>query len=147
MLRRRLMIRTLIATLSLALLILFNAAGVAAQAPANDVLIVLPFENTSNHPEYNWVGESFADALSDLLNVPGLIVVSSDERELAYQRLRLPLTTLPSRATAIKLAREAKATMVVLGTYNVIPAKDNQPELISGTARIIRVNEGLWVGE
>ncbi|HEY0386384.1 MAG TPA: tetratricopeptide repeat protein, partial [Pyrinomonadaceae bacterium] len=53
----------------------------------------------------------------------------------------------PSRATAIKLAREAKATMVVLGTYNVIPAKDNQPEMISGSARIIRVNEGLWVGD
>jgi tetratricopeptide (TPR) repeat protein len=81
------------------------------------------------------------------LSVPELIVVSSDERELAYQRVRLPLTTLPSRATAIKLAREAKATMVVLGTYNVIPAKDNQPEMISGSARIIRVNEGLWVGE
>ncbi|MBD0326994.1 MAG: tetratricopeptide repeat protein [Pyrinomonadaceae bacterium] len=57
------------------------------------------------------------------------------------------MTTLPSRATAIKLAREAKATLVVLGTYNVIPSKDNQPEMISGSARIIRVNEGLWVGD
>src|SRR5919109_4096248 len=105
-----------------------------AQNPAADVVMVLPFENTSNRPEYNWVGESFADALAELLNKPGLIVVSSDERELAYQRLRLPETVIPSRATAIKLARQAKATMIVVGSYSVTPPpvtpgdnKDKQP--------------------
>jgi TolB-like protein len=94
----------------------------SAQSPATaDVVMVLPFENTSNRGEYNWVGESFADALAELLNKPGLIVVSSDERELAYQRLRLPETVIPSRATAIKLARQAKATMIVVGSYSVTP--------------------------
>src|ERR1044071_4364740 len=88
-----------------------------AQNPTADVVMVLPFENTSTRAEYNWVGESFADALAELLNKPGLIVVSSDERELAYQRLRLPETVIPSRATAIKLARQAKATMIVVGSY------------------------------
>ena len=72
-----------------------------AQNASADVVMVLPFENTSNRAEYNWVGESFADALVELLNKPGLIVVSSDERDLAYQRLRLPETVIPSRATAI----------------------------------------------
>src|SRR5687767_873013 len=85
-----------------------------------DVVMVLPFENTSNRLEYNWVGESFADSLAELLNKPGLVVVSSDERQLAYQRLRLPETIIPSRATAIKLAREAKASMIVIGTYSVM---------------------------
>jgi len=104
-------------------------SDVAAQAaPASDLVLVLPFENTSNFPEYNWVGESFADSLSALLNKPGLHVISSDERALAYQRLRLPLTVLPSRATAIKLAREAKATMIVVGTYSVTPPQEqDQP--------------------
>ena len=84
------------------------APAVFAQATGgSDVVMVLPFENTSNRPEYNWVGESFADSIAELLNKPGLLVVSSDERELAYQRLRLPETVIPSRATAIKLAREA----------------------------------------
>ena len=46
-------------------------------APSGDVVMVLPFENTSNRPEYNWVGESFADSLAELLNKPGLLVVSS----------------------------------------------------------------------
>src|SRR5262245_31159384 len=88
--------------------------------------MVLPFENTSNRAEYNWVGESFADALADLLNRPGLIVVSSDERDLAYQSLHLPETVIPSRATAIKLARQAKATMIVIGSYSVTPPASSE---------------------
>src|SRR6266576_4915639 len=91
---------------------IFAATG--ATQGRSDVVMVLPFENTSNRPEYNWVGESFADSIAELLNKPGLLVVSSDERELAYQRLRLPETVIPSRATAIKLARDARATMVVI---------------------------------
>src|SRR4026209_361868 len=107
--------------------------SVFAQNPSTDVVMVLPFENTSNRPEYNWVGESFADSLAELLNKPGLIVVSSDERELAYHQLRLPETVIPSRATAIKLARQAKATMIVVGSYSVTPStgaennSDKQP--------------------
>lgn len=125
-----------------------------------DVVMVLPFENTSNRLEYNWVGESFADSLAELLNKPGLVVVSSDERQLAYQRLRLPETIIPSRATAIKLAREAKASMIVIGTYSVmIPEvaskpnddkddKGEKPEAyVQLTARVIKVNEGRTLGE
>lgn len=130
-----------------------------AQNPAADVVMVLPFENTSNRPEYNWVGESFADALAGLLNKPGLIVVTSDERELAYQQLRLPETVIPSRATAIKLARQAKATMIVVGSYSVTPpatteasAGNNTEKLPSDayvqvTSRVIKVNEGRTLGE
>jgi tetratricopeptide (TPR) repeat protein len=140
-----------------------------AQA-GGDVVMVLPFENTSNRPEYNWVGESFADSLAELLNKPGLLVVSSDERELAYQRLRLPETVIPSRATAIKLAREAKASMIVIGTYSVLTAADEgKPETTTAdegnaepakpdkdkpgeayvqlTARVIKVHEGRTLGE
>ena len=101
-----------------ALFVTLSVWPASGQTPAGgDVVMVLSFENTSNRPEYNWVGESFANSVAELLNKPGLIVVSNDERELAYQRLRLPSTVIPSRATAIKLAREAKATMIVIGTY------------------------------
>lgn len=146
---RRFNVHTIIAALALAFLsLLFAPVQVAAQnSSANDVVIVLPFENTSTHQEYNWVGESFSDSLSELLGVPGLIVVSSDERELAYQRVQLPLTTLPSRATAIKLAREAKATMIVLGTYSIVPAQGETAITIQGTARVVKINEGRTMGE
>src|ERR1700682_6020632 len=127
-----------------------NAAAQSGSSP--EMVLVLPFENVSDHPEYNWIGESFADSLSALLNKPGLIVVTGEERAVAYQRLRLPLTVLPSRATAIKIARELRASMIVIGTYNVAlapPASDDKSNPgakplanISGEARVVRVNEG-----
>ena len=139
---------------------LFAPQNIRAQGTsAAEIVLVLPFENTSDHPEYNWIGESFADQLSSLLDKPGLIVVSSDERAVAYQRLRLPLTVIPSRATAIKIARELKASMVVIGTYNVVvpppsapddkskPPVDRPLATIVGEARVIRVNEGRMAGE
>src|SRR5206468_7755502 len=121
----------------------------------SNLVLVLPFENLSDHSEYNWIGENFADSLSTLLNKPGLVVVTSDERAVAYQRLRLPLTVLPSRATAIKIARELKATMIVIGNYNVTlaatsPEKSNENEkalaTIAGEARVVRVNAGRMDG-
>lgn len=129
-----------------------HAQAQRAVSTSSDVVVVLPFENVSNAREYNWVGTSFADGLAELLNTPGVVIISDDERELAYQKLRLPLTTLPSRATAVKLAREMRATMLVLGTYEVTPPqKGNKDEVtdatLRGTARVIRVDEGRLAGE
>ncbi len=124
--------------------------GAAQTASGSEIVVVLPFENVSTHPEYNWIGESFADSLTALLSKPGLIVVTSDERAVAYQRLRLPLTVLPSRATAIKIARELKASMIVIGTYSVVlPPSESKESLasITGEARVIRVNEGRMAGD
>src|SRR5258707_925775 len=103
MIQKRLAI--LLAAAALVLALPFWSQNASAQNGSTaEIVLVLPFENVSNHPEYNWIGESFADSLSALLNKPGLIVVTSEERAVAYQRLRLPLTVLPSRATAIKIA-------------------------------------------
>jgi tetratricopeptide (TPR) repeat protein len=148
MLRRRSFIYAALAAALIIQSAIFTPAKVAAQAAgAKDVVMILPFENTSNLPEYNWVGESFANSLSELLRVPGLVVLSNDERELAYQRLGLPLTTIPSLATAIRLARAANATMVVLGTYSVTLGQDKSAAALLGTARVVKVNEGRLMGE
>jgi tetratricopeptide (TPR) repeat protein/TolB-like protein len=141
---------------ALALLSFVASSTASAQTPSgSEVVVVLPFENVSNHPEYNWIGESFADSLSALLSKPGLIVITSDERAVAYQKLRLPLTVLPSRATAIKIARELKASMIVIGTYNVLlppqSSANDKPNQglasIAGETRVIRVNEGRMAGD
>lgn len=149
----------LIFALVLTTLVIPAFTPVQAQNPNADVVMVLPFENISNRPEYNWVGESFADALAELLNKPGMVVVSSDQRELAYQQLRLPETVIPSRATAIKLARQAKASIIVIGSYSVTPPQtlepkpnstDKQPPAdayVQVNARVIKVNEGRNFGE
>jgi len=149
MIQKRFMV--LLAALALLFVLAGTARNGAAQtASGSEIVVVLPFENVSTHPEYNWIGESFADSLSALLSKPGLIVVTSDERAVAYQRLRLPLTVLPSRATAIKIARELKASMIVIGTYSVVlPPSESKESLasITGEARVIRVNEGRMAGD
>ena len=158
MIRKRLAV--FLAALTLACSAVVAPRYATAQTTSStEIVLVLPFENISDHPEYNWIGESFADSLSALLNKPGLIVVTSEERAVAYQRLRLPLTVIPSRATAIKIARELKASMIVIGTYNVVlpppsasddktkPPVDKPLANITGEARVIRVNEGRMAGD
>lgn len=113
----------------------------------NDTVMVLPFENVSNKTEFNWVGESFAASLSELLKVPTLNVVGNEERKIVQQRLNVPLTTLPSLATSLKLARESKATILISGRYNIVPAQGDVAASISVTAKIIRVNEGRFLNE
>jgi tetratricopeptide (TPR) repeat protein len=148
MFRRRVCIYAALAAILFIQSAIFTPAKVWAQTPgAKDVVMILPFENTSNLPEYNWVGESFANSLAELLRVPGLVVLSNDERELAYQRLGLPLTTIPSLATAIRLARAANATMVVLGTYSVTLGQEKSTATLLGSARVVKVNEGRVMGE
>jgi tetratricopeptide (TPR) repeat protein len=132
-----------------------TAPTALAQSGPTETVVVLPFENRSNHPEFNWIGESFADSLSTLLTKPGLVVITGDERAVAYQRLHLPLTVLPSRATAIKIARELRATIIVIGNFNVTvpPASPDKPETtkalatIAGEARVVRINEGRMAGD
>jgi tetratricopeptide (TPR) repeat protein len=147
MLRRSSIFAALLALLFIQSTFFTPTEAAAQTAGSKDVVMILPFENTSNLPEYNWVGESFANSLAELLRVPGLVVLSNDERELAYQRLGLPLTTIPSLATAIRLGRTAGATMVVLGTYSVTPGKEKATATLAGTARVIKVNEGRVMGE
>ncbi len=123
-------------------------AIVSGKAQSNsDTVMILPFENDSRKAEFNWVGESFANSLSDLLKVPNLNVVSNQERKIIQQRLRVPLTILPSLATSLKLAREAKATILIAGKYNIAPAQGDIAATVSVTAKIIRVNEGRFLSE
>ena len=128
------------------LLAMALASSANAQA-SNDTVLILPFENASGKAEFNWVGESFADSLADLLKVPTLNVVSNDERKIIQQKLRVPLTVLPSLATSLKLAREGKATILIGGKYNIVPAQGDTAATVSVTAKIIRVNEGRFLSE
>jgi tetratricopeptide (TPR) repeat protein len=108
---------------------------------------VLPFENTSDKPEFNWVGESFALSLSELLKVPSLNVVSNSQRKIVQQRLRIPLSNLPSLATSLKLARESGATLLIAGKYDIVPAQGDTAATLNVIAKIIRVNEGRFLNE
>lgn len=135
-------------------LVSFAFISIQAQTvqQAADTVLILPFANTSEKAEFNWVGESFADSLADLFSLKEvratrLDVVSNDERKIIQQRLRIPLTNLPSLATSLKLARESNATILIAGKYNIIPAQGDTAATLNVTAKIIRVNEGRFLNE
>ncbi|MGI9035316.1 MAG: tetratricopeptide repeat protein [Pyrinomonadaceae bacterium] len=113
----------------------------------------MPFENVSGKPEFNWVGESFADSLADLLGskevrATRLNVVPNEERKIVQQRLNIPLTSLPSLATSLKLARETGATLMVVGNFSIETQEIEKGKTVPvavAKARIIGVNKGAFI--
>ena len=76
----------------------------ASSQAAPDTVVVMPFENRSQMGKYNWSRESFAILLDDVLDVPGISVISTDERNLAFEKLRLSPNDLLTRAAMIRVA-------------------------------------------
>lgn len=126
------------------ILCVFLLSPIAKPATA-DTIVIMPFENLSGRAEYNWVGESFAAALSDLLDKPGLVGIRPDERNVAYKQEGLPPSAILTRATMIKIAERAGANLVVMGTYRI--AGEGRDSTIAITARVIDIREGRLVGK
>ncbi len=118
--------------------------GFATPARATDVILTLPFENTNNRPEYNWIRESFTVSMSDLLDSPGLIAIQLDERNLAYEKLGISRTALITRATEIKLGEAVNADIIIRGTYAV--TGDGKDATVSVRAQMISLREGKMIG-
>jgi len=119
--------------------------SITARAAATDTIVAMPFENLSGRQEYNWVGESFAATLADLLDKPGLVGIRPDERNVAYKQEGLPPTAILTRATMIKIAERAGANLVVMGTYRI--DGQGRESSITITARVIDIREGRLAGK
>jgi len=130
-----------------AIAVFILVAGISFQVDAapTDTIVTMAFENLSGRPEYNWVGESFAAALADLLDKPGLVAIRPDERNVAYKQEGLPPTAILTRATMIKIAERAGANLVVMGTYRI--AGEGRDSTITITARVIDIREGRLIGK
>jgi tetratricopeptide (TPR) repeat protein len=161
-----LMIKRIVSCCVLALLV-----SLPTRAAGTDTIVIMPFENVSGRAEYNWIGESFAATLADLLDKPGLVAIRPDERNVAYKQEGLPPTAILTRATMIKIAERAGANLVVMGTYRISdqrerdkkdepppvtapevqvvqdPAEKKIERTISITARVVDIREGRLVGE
>src|SRR5438105_11101945 len=127
------------------ILFLLLTASRPAQAASTDTIVTMAFENLSGRPEYNWVGESFAAALADLLDKPGLVAIRPDERNVAYKQEGLPPTAILTRATMIKIAERAGANLMIIGTYRI--DGQGRDSSITVTARVIDIREGRLVGK
>ncbi|MGA2689160.1 MAG: tetratricopeptide repeat protein [Candidatus Korobacteraceae bacterium] len=92
-----------------------NAA--AQSLPGTQTLMVMPFENQSNAPGLEWIGEAFPEVLSQHLTSSQLYVISRDDRVHAFDHSGIPQNLLPSRATIYRIAEEMDADYVVMGSY------------------------------
>ena len=83
------------------------------------LLLILPFENTSNAASLDWIGESFPEVLSYRLGPSGLFIMSREDRLKAFDRLGIPATAKPSRATLYQVAQQLDVDYVLIGDYRV----------------------------
>ena len=115
-----------------------------AQAIAPDTVVVMPFENRSQLGKYNWIRESFAILLDDVLDVPGINVIGLDERNLAFEKMNLSPSDLLTRAAMIRVAGAAQANLALVGEFDI--GEDKENTTIAITARLIETREGRLVG-
>jgi len=80
--------------------------------------MVMPFENLSKAPGLEWVGDSFPEVIGQTLGKTRLFVVSRAERLYALDRLGIPASVHPSRATLVRIAQEMDVDYVISGTYD-----------------------------
>lgn len=122
--------------------LLLISASISARAA--DVVIVMPFENRSQRAEYNWLRESFVLSLASVLDVPGMTVVGADERNAAFEKLRLSANDVLTRAAMIRVTETAQANLAVIGEFDIGGEKEGATVAI--TARLIETQAGRLVG-
>lgn len=86
-------------------------------ALAGQTIVVLPFENESKAPGLEWIGESFPEVLGQRFS-GALYVISREDRNYAFDRAGIPVSTHLSRETLFRIAETMDADYVVLGSYN-----------------------------
>lgn len=82
-------------------------------------VVVLPFSNESEKQHVYWLGEGFAETLSEELLLKDVYMIQRPQRLHAYEDLRIPYTGGLSRATMLKIAGKLAADYVIFGSYNL----------------------------
>jgi len=100
----------------------------------------MPFENRSQMAKYNWVCDSFAILIGDVLEAHGISVVNIDNRNLAFERMHLSPSDLLTRAAMIRVAGAAQANLALIGEFDIGESKGDVT--ISIAARLIETREG-----
>lgn len=119
--------------LRLALLV-FLIALPALEARAGR-LVAVPFRNAGELPNTEWVGESIAESIREVLLAAPLDCVGRDEREEAARSLGLSGNARYSLAAVLKLAGKLEARYAVAGEFEVA-ASENGSSPAQATLKI-----------
>ncbi len=92
--------------------------GIAQNAsPIGQTVVVFPFENRSNAPGLEWIGDSFPELFEERLVAPGFYVLTREDRLRACDRIGIPADVHPSHATIYRIAEQIDADVVIFGSY------------------------------
>jgi tetratricopeptide (TPR) repeat protein len=122
---------------------LLAAAAGAGPAVAQDRgrILVVPFENVLRDHRILWLSEASAVLLADDLNALGVDAITREERQAAFARLQVPLTTTLTDATIIRIGELVGASEIIAGTLTpdgddlVVQAR----RILLGPARTVRL--------
>ncbi len=93
---------------------------------------MMPFENNSTTPGLDWIGEAFPEVLSTRLKSDSLYLIERDDRLNALDRLGIPATARPSRATVYQVAQELDADYVSDREFQVRWLHSHRPRAPDG---------------
>src|SRR5262249_43525107 len=96
-------------------------------------IVILPFTNESEKQEVYWLGEGFAESLSEEMLLKDAYFIQRAQRKEAYEDLHLPYIGDLTRATMLKIGERLAADSVIFGSYNL---KDQQ---LSVQVRVIKL--------
>src|SRR5262249_512414 len=96
----------------------------------------LPFANTSQVQNLDWIGERVAETLRESLGSRGVLVLDRDDTREAYRRLQLRERVLLTQASVFKLGEALDAEQVVSGSFAFTSANSGEPDA-KGTLKLI----------
>ena len=82
------------------------------------LLVVIPFENVSTASGLDWIGEAFAQLVTNSIGSPEFYTISREDRSYAFDRLGIPLDAHLSRATLYRIGEQMGVDYLIFGSYN-----------------------------
>jgi tetratricopeptide (TPR) repeat protein len=101
-----------------ALFLLLPAIAAGQPAPGTETVLVLPFDNSTHQPGLEWISEAFPEVLGQRLNTQSLFLISRDDRQVAFDRMGIPVNLHASRATLYRIAAQLDADFILLGSFS-----------------------------
>jgi tetratricopeptide (TPR) repeat protein len=101
------------------IVLIFVLVLIARPLLAFQSIVILPFANESEKQEVYWLGEGFAESLSEEMLLKDAYFIQRAQRKEAYEDLHLPYIGDLTRATMLKIGERLAADSVIFGSYNL----------------------------
>jgi tetratricopeptide (TPR) repeat protein len=104
-------------------------------ARAENVL-ALPFFNHTGSTSLDWIGESISETVRDALVSEGVLSLDREDRLEGYRRLSLRPGAELTHASILKIGDLLDASLVIYGSYELLPADAAAKSQSRGSLRI-----------